>query len=193
MLPGPYTKEKGRIILREMSEGLVLDLVEKGLVADQVDLTVIYDREIPPGYTGPMEPNYYGQSTPKKAHGSANLPGPTSSTKLVMEAFLSIYDRTVDPELFVRRLYVVVNHVVPADTVSRAEPDCEQLDLFTDYGEKAEREAAEAQRLEKERRLQEAMLSLKNRYGKNIILHGTSYEEGATGRDRNEQVGGHRK
>ena len=193
VLSEPYTKENGRIILREMSEGLVLDLVEKGLVTDQVVLTVGYDKKTPRSYAGAMEENRYGQTVPKQAHGSQNIGRATSSTRLVMDAFLELYDRIVDPELFVRRMYVVANHVLPAEKAAKAETPYEQLDLFTDYGEKAERDAAEAEALEKERRLQETMLSLKNRYGKNIILHGTSYREGATGRDRNEQVGGHRR
>ncbi len=187
VLSEPYTKEKGRIILREMTEGLVLDLVEKGLLTDQVVLTVGYDKKIPPAYRGPTEENYYGQNVPKQAHGSRNLGRATSSTRLVTNAFLELYDRIVEPELYVRRMYVVANHVIRADDAEA--PAYEQLDLFTDY----EAEAAEAESLAKERRLQEAMLSLKNRYGKNIILHGTSYQEGATGRDRNEQVGGHRR
>ena len=193
VLAEPYTKEKGRIILREMSEGLVLDLVEKGLVTNQVVLTVCYDKQVPGTYDGPMENNRYGQTVPKQSHGSQNLDRPTSSTRLVMGAFLALYDRITNPELFVRRMYVVANHVLPAKEAVKTEPEFEQMDLFTDYEEKAERDAAEAEELEKERRLQETMLSLKNRYGKNIILHGTSYREGATGRDRNEQVGGHRR
>ena len=191
VLPEPYTKDKGRIILREMAEGLVLDLVEKGLVTDQVVLTVGYDRKVPASYHGAMEENRYGQTVPKQAHGSRSLDRATSSTRRIMDAFLELYDGIVDPELFVRRIYVVANRVLPAKDVT--EPAFEQLDLFTDYEEQAASEAAEAEALEKERRLQETMLSLKNRFGKNIILHGTSYQEGATGRDRNEQVGGHRR
>ena len=191
VLSEPYTKEKGRIILREMSEGLVLDLVEKGLVTDQVVLTVGYDKKIPAAYSGPMEENRYGQTVPKQAHGSQNIGRTTSSTRLIMDAFLDLYDRIVDQDLYVRRMYVVANHVAPPEKAG--EPAFEQLDLFTDYEERKKAEEEEAKALEKERRLQETMLRLKNRYGKNIILHGTSYEEGATGRDRNEQVGGHRR
>lgn len=191
VLSEPYTKEKGRIILREMSEGLVLDLVEKGLVTDQVVLTVGYDKKNPAAYSGPMEENRYGQTVPKQAHGSQNIGRTTSSTRLIMDAFLDLYDRIVDQDLYVRRMYVVANHVAPPEKAG--EPAFEQLDLFTDYEERKKAEEEEAKALEKERRLQETMLRLKNRYGKNIILHGTSYEEGATGRDRNEQVGGHRR
>ena len=193
VLSEPYTKDMGRIILREMSEGLVLALVEKGLVTDQVVLTVGYDKKTPEEYTGTMEENRYGQIVPKQAHGSQNIGKATSSTKLVMNAFLELYDRIVNPNLYVRRMYVVANHVIPAEEASAEEPAFEQMDLFTDYEEKAADDAAEADALEKERRLQETMLELKNRFGKNIILHGTSYQEGATGRDRNEQVGGHRR
>ena len=104
---------------------------------------------------------------------------------------MRLYDRIVDPKLLVRRMYVVANHVVPAASVPR-EAEFEQLDLFTDPAEAEARKAEEQSALEKERRLQQAMLSIKQRYGKNSILHGTSYEEGATGRERNGQIGGHK-
>ena len=193
VLAEPYTKDMGRMILREMTDGLVLDLVEKGLVTDQVVLTVGYDREYPAGYKGPVENNHYGQLVPRSAHGSENIGRRTSSTKLIMDAALRLYDRIVDPVLFVRRMYIAANHVLPRGEADGAtEPAYEQLDLFTDY-EEAERERAEeAEKMEKERRLQETLIDLKNRYGKNIILPGTSYEEGATGRERNRQVGGHK-
>ena len=115
----------------------------------------------------------------------------TSSTRMIMEAALRLYDRIVDPKLLVRRMYVVANHIAEAASV-KAEPAFEQMDLFADLeaetGKKEQEEAAQ----EKEERLQQAMLSIKKRYGKNAILHGTSYQEGATGRDRNKQIGGHK-
>ena len=193
VLSGPYAKDKARMILREMVDGLVLELVEKGLVTDQVVLTVGYDREFPADYKGPIEDNYYGQTVPKPAHGSENIGRNTSSTRLIMAAAIRLYDRIVDPTLSVRRMYVVANHVTErVENADEMEPAFEQMDLFTDY-EAVERERREeAESLRKERRLQETLIELKNRFGKNIILPGTSYEEGATGRERNEQVGGHR-
>ena len=125
------------------------------------------------------------------AHGSENTGQMTSSTKLIMDAAMRLYDRIVDQKLLVRRMYVVANHIADAETVKTA-PEFEQMDFFSEMeSEKGSREAEEAARA-KEERLQKAMLSIKKRYGKNAILHGTSYEEGATGRDRNNQIGGHR-
>jgi len=187
VLQEPYSADRARIIVREMSEGLVMDLVEKGLVTDQLVLTVGYDIEsLRTGYQGEITTDWYGRKVPKQAHGSENLARQTSSTRLILEAMLRLYDRVVDKNLLVRRMYVVANHVVPTQSVG--EKAFEQLDLFTDEEEKAREEKA----LEKEKRLQQAMLSIKQRYGKNAILHGTSYQEGATGRERNKQIGGHK-
>ncbi len=192
VLQEPYSAEKARIIVREMTDGLVMDLVEKGLVTDQVVLTVGYDTgNITADYQGEITEDWYGRKVPKQAHGSENIGRQTSSTKLIMDAMLRLYDRIVDPELLVRRMYVVVNHVVPADAV-KDEPVYEQMDLFTDQEELQKQREEEEKKLEKEKRLQSAMLSIKQKYGKNSILHGTSYEEGATGRDRNRQIGGHK-
>ncbi len=167
--------------------------MEKGATTDQIVLSVGYDRVFPKDYQGPVERNHYGQLVPKSVHGSENIGRRTSSTRLVMDAALRLYDRIVDERLSVRRMYVVANHVLPGGgRPDAAEPDYEQMDLFTDY-ETVERERkAEEETLAKERRLQETLIDLKNRYGKNIILPGTSYQEGATGRERNGQVGGHK-
>lgn len=191
VLSEPYTKEMGKIIVCEMTEGLVMDLVEKGLVTDQIVLTVGYDTQSLAGYGGEIETDWYGRKLPKQAHGSQNIGRRTSSTRLIVEAALDLYDRIVDEKLLVRRMYVVANHVISADEVgTTAVP--EQLDLFTDYEEVRRKAEAEKKALEKERRLQGAMLDIKKRYGKNAILHGTSYQDGATGRERNKQVGGHK-
>ncbi len=188
-----YSFEDARIIIREMTDGLVLDLVEKNLVTDQVVLTLGYDREnIGEGFAGEVELDRYGRKVPKQAHGSENLGGFTSSTKQIMAGMMRLFDRIADRRLLVRRMYVVANHVQEAGQAQR-EPEYEQLDLFSmDAQAEQEREAQEAAR-EKEERLQKAMLSIKKRYGKNAILHGTSYQEKATGRERNDQIGGHRK
>ena len=192
VLQEPYPADKARIVVREMTDGLIMDLVEKGLVTDQVVLTVGYDIEnVTRDFTGEITTDWYGRKVPRQAHGSENLERPGSSTRRIQEAMMRLYDRIVDPKLLVRRMYVVANHVIPAASVPR-EAEFEQLDLFSDPAETEARKAEEQSALEKERRLQQAMLSIKQRYGKNSILHGTSYEEGATGRERNGQIGGHK-
>ncbi len=191
VLQEPYTAEKARIIVREMTDGLVMDLVEKGLVTDQVVLTVGYDTaSVTAGFTGEVTEDWYGRKVPKQAHSSENIGRYSSSTKQIVDAMLRLYDRIVNPKLLVRRMYVVANHVIPADEIPEETP--EQMSLFTNYAESEKQQELQQQELEKEQRLQQAMLNIKKRYGKNAILHGTSYQEGATGRDRNQQIGGHK-
>ena len=192
VLQEPYTVDKARIIIREMTEGLVLDLVQKGLATDQVVLTVGYDRSsITDGFSGTVETDWYGRKIPKTAHGSKNLGEYSSSTKLILEKTLQLYDEIMDRDLLVRRMYVVANHIVPQSKIPE-KPAFEQMNLFVDY-EAEEKKKAEAEKAAaKELKLQKAMLSIKGKYGKNAILHGTSYQEGATGRERNRQVGGHK-
>ena len=192
VLQSPYSFEQARIIIREMADGLVMDLVEKALVTDQIVLTVGYDIEsLSPDFAGETEIDRYGRRTPKMAHGSENLGRATSSTKQIVEAALRLYDRIVDKKLLVRRMYVVANHITPAASL-KEEPAFEQMDLFEELEEEKEKREQEEAARAKEERLQQAMLSIKKRYGKNAILHGTSYQEGATGRDRNKQIGGHK-
>ena len=187
VLMEPYSFDKARVIVYEMSDAMALDLVEKRMVTDQVVLTVNYENldSQNKGWKGEVMTGYYGKKVPKPAHGTENLSRTTSSGKLIVEAALKIFDRTVDRSLLVRRITIVVNHVLQEDQVPQ---QYEQLDLFTDY---AAREKEE-EKLEKERSMQEAMLKIKNRYGKNAILKGVNFEEGATGRERNRQVGGHK-
>lgn len=196
VLQEPYTFEKARIIVREMAEGLVMDLVEKGLITDQIVLTVGYDTQsaavAASSDVGGVTEDRYGRKIPKPAHGSENIGRCTSSTRLIVGAALRLYDRIVNPKLLVRRMYVVANRVRAAET-ARLEPDEPmQLDLFTDYAAEERVRQKEAAELEREQKLQHAMLAIKHRYGKNAILHGTSYQDGATGRERNKQIGGHR-
>ena len=193
VLAEPYSFDNAKIIIREMTDGLILDLVEKGLVTDQIVLTVGYDTSsLTAEYSGPVDTDWYGRKIPKQAHGSKNLGKPSSSTRLIMEKMLELYDEIVDRKLLVRRMYVVANHIVPAASVPK-EPAFEQLDLFTDYEQAAQQKEEERTALEKEKKLQQAMLAIKKKHGKNAILHGTSYQEAATGRERNAQIGGHRK
>ena len=193
VLAEPYSFDNAKIIIREMTDGLILDLVEKGLVTDQMVLTVGYDTSsLTSEYSGPVDTDWYGRKIPKQAHGSKNLGKPSSSTRLIMEKMLELYDEIVDRKLLVRRMYVVANHIVPASS-AREKPVFEQLDLFTDYEQAEQKQAEEGAALEKEKKLQQAMLAIKKKHGKNAILHGTSYQEAATGRERNAQIGGHRK
>ena len=193
VLSEPYSFDNAKIIIREMTDGLILDLVEKGLVTDQMVLTVGYDTSsLTAEYSGPVNTDWYGRKIPKQAHGTKNLGKPSSSTRLIMKKMLELYDEIVDRKLLIRRMYVVTNHIVPASSVPE-EPAFEQLDLFTDYVQVEQQKEEESAALEKEKKLQQAMLAIKKKHGKNAILHGTSYQEAATGRERNAQIGGHRK
>lgn len=193
----PYSFEKARLIVQEMTDLLVLDLVEKKLVTDQIVLTIGYDRENlknekkKTAYKGEITTDRYGRSVPKHAHGTVNLKKFTSSTKIIMMEVLGLYDKITDHNLLIRKVSLSANHVKD-ETFAGREICFEQLDLFTDYTElEKEREAEKAER-EKERRLQEAMLDIKKKYGKNAILKGMNLVEGATARDRNRQIGGHK-
>ena len=195
VLHQPYPAEKARLVLREMTDLLVLDLVDKGLVTDQLVVTVGYDIENltdstrRKNYHGEITVDHYGREVPKHAHGTANLGSYTSSTKKILDAVAELFDRIVDPDLLVRRLNVVANHVI-AEGDRVEEPVAEQLDFFTDYAaEDAKREAERAD-LERERKRQQAMLTIKKKFGKNAILKGMNLEEGATAKDRNAQIGG---
>ena len=192
VLQCPYTFEKGRLIVHEMADSLSFDLIGKGLVADQIVLTVGYDRESlsgenPERFEGEITTDRYGRRVPKSAHGSENLGAHTASTRRIVEAALALYDRIVDKSLLVRRMYVVANHVLPEAQAAR-EAAANQLSLF-DTPADTERDRLAA---EKEKRIQQAVLGLRRKYGKNTVLRGMNYEEGATGRDRNGQIGGHR-
>ena len=194
VLKMPYPFEKAKLVLREMAELLALDLVEKGLTTDQIVLTIGYDIEnlVDPTrrlqYQGEVTKDFYGRYVPKHAHGSATLAQATSSSKVITDAAIEIFNRTVDPQLLIRRLNITANRVIPEGKSSENQ-SYEQLDLFTDYGAKK----AQEQALEREKRRQKAMLHIKKRFGKNAILKGTDLCEGATTIERNEQIGGHKK
>jgi DNA polymerase V len=250
VLQCPYEFEKARIVVLEMADAAALDLVEKRLAADQMVLTVVYDNEnltnpaIREKYRGPVKKDWYGRMAPKPAHGTVNLGRHTSSSRIITDAVLDLYDRIVDPDLLVRRIFLVTNHVIEEGEVKRTlgkdrhlhlhagggndrenyrenhrENDAglegregrktdsginsdvgedggagswQQLDLFTDYEALEEKKEREKAALEKERRLQEAMLEIRRKFGKNAILKGTSLQEGATMRDRNQSIGGHK-
>ena len=194
----PYEAGKARLVLREMAELLALDLVDKKLVTDQIVVTVGYDIEnlSDPSrrqrYHGEIVKDNYGRQIPKHAHGTENLSAHTSSTKQIMKAASNLFDRIVDANLLIRRLNIVAAHVIPESDAQRPGETFEQLDLFTDYAAlQAERERNQAE-LERERRMQETMLTIKKKFGKNAILKGMNLEEGATAKDRNAQIGGHK-
>ena len=197
VLQCPYEYEKAKLITREMTDLLVLDLVEKRLLTDQIVLTVGYDIENLTderrcgNYKGEITIDYYGRQVPKHAHGTVNLKEPTSSTEEILDAVTDLYCRIVDKNLLVRRITVVANRLVD-EVQKQEEMSFVQMDLFTDYEqlekEKKEREEARV----KERKLQEAMLSVKKKYGKNAILKGMNLQEGAMTIERNNQIGGHK-
>lgn len=193
----PYDNEKARLIVHEMTDLLVLDLVEKHLVTDQLVLTVGYDIEnltdpkISKYYTGPVTTDHYGRQIPKHAHGTVNLDRQTSSTRIIVGAMLGLFDRIVDKKLLVRRVNISANRVVSESSVDTSAP-MEQMDLFTDYEELERKQKAEQAALEREKKAQKAIIELRKKYGKNAVLKGMNLQEGATTKDRNEQVGGHK-
>ena len=194
----PYEAEKAKLVLREMADLLVLDLVDKGLVTDQIVITVGYDienltdPERSRKYHGTVVKDHYGRQIPKQAHGSINLDGHTSSTKKIMCATSELFDRIVDKNLLVRRLNITANHVVPEADAPVKNGGYEQLDLFTDFTALEAQRKREKAELDREKKMQQAMLIIKKKYGKNAILKGMNLEEGATVKDRNEQIGGHK-
>lgn len=200
VLTRPYAYEEARLIVREMTDLLVLDLVEKGLVCDTVELVINYDVENVSDpekrkrYHGKIVTDHYGREAPEPAHGTEKLGGYTSSTTRIIDAMTEIFTRVVDPALTVRRVTVVAVNTMPETKVpdSTDPPQYEQMDLFTDY-EALERErAAEKEQMEKEKKLQHAVLEIKKKYGKNAVLKGMNLEKGAMTIERNRQVGGHK-
>ena len=191
VLSCPYDFDKGRLIVQEMADQLSLDLVAKGLVTDSVTLAVGYDRE-GAEQGGPQVLDWYGRPVPPPTHGSLHITDAggarlfTASSKKLIAAILAIYDAVVQPTLTIRRFYVIFDHVLPKGEAAAREQ--RQMDFFTDPAAlEREREA-----LDREARIQQAMLDIHRRFGKNALLRGISYEEGATARVRNTQVGGHR-
>lgn len=238
VLQNAYTYEKTRIVVREMMELLALDLVDKGLLTNQIVLTVGYDienlsdPERRKAYKGEITVDGYGREVPKHAHGTGNLPFSTASTKLTTDCVLEVFDRVVDESLLTRRISITANNLVleseykRESEVASAEP--EQLSMFdmlagrdapqerepasskdnssySERGEEKPRNSVVAESilgstgndndedaLEKEKQVQEAMLKIKKRFGKNAILKGTNLQEGATAKERNAQIGGHK-
>ena len=197
VLQSPYSFEKARLVVREMADLLALDLVDKGLVCDQIVLTVGYDienlknPELRRRYSGEITTDNYGRAIPKHAHGSENLGHYTASGKQILQAVTALFERVVDPLLLVRRMNLVANHVIYEVDLPE-EKEVEQLDLFTDYSAREEQEKQEEAEQQRERRRQQALLSIKKKFGKNAIMKGMNLEEGATAKERNATIGGHK-
>ncbi len=188
VLQEPYEFSKARLVLKEMADLLSLELVAKRIVTDQIVLTVGYDIEsITSSYSGAVETDRYGRKIPKTAHSSENIGRYTASTKLICETAMKLFDRIADKNLLVRRMYIVANHII-SESEAEKESEYVQLDLFTD----TKKLEAEENELKKEKDMQQAILKIKNKYGKNSIIKGMNLKEGATALERNRQIGGHK-
>lgn len=192
-----YTAEKARLVVKEMADQLSLDLVEKKLTTDQIVLTIGYDREsllnpdIAKKYKGEITTDHYGRKIPKHAHGTINIVKSTSSTRLIIENTLSLYDKIINDSLLIRRINITANPIIAEGSIPMKN-NFEQMDLFTDYAQIEKENEAEKAVLEKERKIQDTIINIKRKFGKNAIVKGMNFEEGATAMDRNNQIGGHR-
>ncbi len=198
VLQCPYPYEKARVVVREMADAMAMDLLDKKLLCAQFVLNVGYDIENipdsePDGYVGDIVTDYYGRRVPKPAHGTVNLAVPVSSARIISDAVLKLYDDTVNHNLLIRRMNLTANKVVDEVEFTKCKSlENIQLDLFADYeDEKRKQEIAKAE-MAKERRMQEAVLRIKKTYGKNAILKGFDFSDGATAKDRNARIGGHK-
>lgn len=188
VLQEPYEFSKAKLVLKEMADLLSLELVSKRIVTDQIVLTVGYDIEsLKKSYSGAVETDRYGRKIPKTAHSSENIGRYTSSTKLICETAMKLFDRIVDKELLMRRMYIVANHIITENDAEK-EREYIQLNLFSDTG----KQEAEENELKKEKDMQKAILKIKSKYGKNSIIKGMNLKEGATALERNRQIGGHK-
>lgn len=198
VLQRPYHFSEGRLVVREMADLTALDLVDKQLVTDQIILTIGYDREnlsdpeIRRLYHGPVTTDHYGRSVPKHAHGSLNLDHATSSARVIMDTAALLYDQITDKNLLIRRVTLTVNHVIHEHDAAARNTSYQQLDLFTDYEAVQKQDEAQKAALEREKKMQLAVLSLKKKFGKNAVLRGMNLEDGSTGAQRNQQIGGHK-
>lgn len=210
VLKEPYDTKLGKLIVREMTELLALDLVRKGVVTKKLTLTIGYDRTsiellyrgktpkddtykvVSTGkkYTGAVTKDHYGRAIPKHAHGTGNIDHWTSSTKAIVDAMMELFDRIIDSDLFVRRVTICACDLIPETEIPEETPV--QLELFVNYEELERQETAKKDKEEKERRLQRATLHLQDRFGKNAVLKGMNLMQGGTTIERNGQIGGHR-
>ena len=197
VLSHAYDYKKARIVLMEMADAASLDLLDKHLVTDQLVLTVGYDISsmadpyIMKAYQGEIKTDRYGRKVPKHAHGTANLKHFTSSSSIISKTATELYDRIVDHNLMIRRLSLTTNHVIN-EKQAKIKATSVELDLFTENEQNDRETQEENNRLKKERRIQKTLLEIKKKYGKNTILKGLNFEDGATARLRNNQIGGHK-
>ena len=197
VLSRPYSYDEAEIIVREMTDDLALSLVAKNMVCDQAVLSIHYDNAVlndplfSEKYNGSLKTDHYGRLAPKPAHGSENIGRFTSSSRLLSDTMIRLYERIVNKTLQIRHIYVIFNHVYPKDSV----PESVQIiqpDLFTDYEAEKKQEDVISEKLERETRLQQSILELQNRFGKNAVLKGMNLQDNATQKDRNQQIGGHK-
>ncbi len=198
VLQDPYDAKAARLVVHEMIDMIALDLVSKGIVTDQIVLTVGYDIEnltnpdIRKKYKGEIVTDFYGRQVPKHAHGTVNLPQKTSSSKTLTDAVLELYDRIINPNLLVRRINFAVNRLVSEEEAAKEAAEPKQLDLFTTLAPEPVKAEQDEAALEKEKQLQQAMLGIKSKFGKNAVVKAMNLEEGATAMQRNKQIGGHK-
>ena len=191
VLTRPYKAEEARLIVREMTELLALDMVKKGVMTDQLTLTIGYDVENAVWYDGEMKTDHYGRRAPKHSHGTANLDDYYSSTRVISDAVLALFDDITDSRLTVRRINICACRLIE-EGEAEVKKNHTQLDLFTDYEADEKKHAELMSFLKRERQQQRAILDIREKFGKNAILKGFNFEEGATTRERNNQVGGHK-
>ena len=191
----PYEYDKAKLITREMCDLLVLDLVEKHIVTNQIVLTIGYDSEsLTKGniqYSGEVTIDHYGRPTPKHAHGTVNLPEYTSSTNEIVNATMQLFERIVDDMLLVRRVNICACNLKD-ESIRKQDNVPVQMSLFVDYEALEKKRQIREAAYEREKRSQNAMISIRRKFGKNAILKGMNFEEGATTIDRNLQIGGHK-
>ena len=192
VLPGPYEYEKAKLIIKEMAESLSLDMVAKGLLTDQIAISIGYDVKDLVQDNIVLDKDWYGRDIPKGNHSSINIGQFTSSTALITEASVRLFDRLVNKKLHVRRMYIVATRVIKISEIKKIERDYQQLNLFVDYDELEKKKEVQKKDLEEENRLQQTILKIKKKYGKNKVLKGHDLEEGGTTIERNSQIGGHK-
>ena len=197
VLQRPYKSNEALVVAKEMVEMIALELVSKRMMTNMIVITIGYDREslkdksVASQYKGEITRDYYGRSVPKHAHGTTNLPEYTSSTKLMTDAVEELYLSIVNPTLLIRRINITACKLAYEDHIE-AKQQPRQLDLFLDNEKTLQEEHERSARRKKERRIQEAQLAIKRKFGKNAILRGLNLAEGATAKDRNQQIGGHK-
>ena len=197
VLSSPYDYKKTKVVVQEMADNLALELVDKRLVTNLISLFIDYDAEsltrpeIREAYHGAITTSYYGKPVPKPVHGNCNLSAYTSSTHAIIEAATSLFDKIIDPNLLVRRINITAGRVLH-EGAQKSEKQPIQLELFVDYEAQKEENARKEAAQKKERKVQEALLDIKKKFGKNAILKGLNFEEGATAKERNQQIGGHK-